>query len=60
MNVSAPQINARWRHKITHFLKWIREDRRWRRHWIIFGYKFTCVGVIMPRTRHANDNGPRP
>jgi hypothetical protein len=49
-------IGTNWRTGVLHFLKYISEERRWRRTWMCFGDQFECIGVIDGYNIQDNDN----
>jgi hypothetical protein len=52
-----PNLGAvSWWVGIRKFLAFMRDDRRWRRHWIISGRDVMCVGVIECYSLEDNDN----
>jgi hypothetical protein len=53
-----PNLGSDWRIGAMRFLKYMTEDRDWRRTWLAFGPRFMCVGVIAEYALEDNDNQP--
>lgn len=58
MSESAVDADDKWRRNMARFLRFMREEKGWRRHWIIFRQVVTCIGVASPPPRPKNDNFP--
>ena len=54
--IVTPNLGNDWRSGAVKFLKYIVEDRGWRRPWVVRGNRFLCVGVIDRYTLEDNDN----
>lgn len=52
-----PNMQGDWRHGALRFLKYIVEEKGWRRNWLALGRRFFCVGVIDSYDLADNDNG---
>lgn len=53
-----PNLGSDWRAGAARFLKYMVEERGWRRTWLVFGARFKCVGVIDAYAFEDNDNQP--
>lgn len=53
-----PNLGSDWRRGALSFLKFMTEERCWRRTWLAFGARFMCVGVIGSYAFEDNDNKP--
>lgn len=51
-----PNLGSNWVSGARRFLKFMVEEKRWRRDWLAFGNRFMCVGVIDRYALEDNDN----
>jgi hypothetical protein len=51
-----PNLGSDWRKGALSFLKYMTNERHWRRTWLAFGVRFMCVGIIDVYALEDNDN----
>jgi hypothetical protein len=54
-----PNMGNDWIKSARRFLKFMIEEKRWRRTWLVFGGRFMCVGVIDRYSLEDNDSNVR-